>query len=148
VRHNRGTLEPDREDRLRKVRGWSWDLRTDTWEEGFSRLLDYVEANGHARVAVTCEVDGFNLGGWAKKQRDLRIKGTLDPERERRLGELDGWSWGLYVDRWEEGFRRLQNYVETHGHARVPSFCALDDGYPLGAWVSEQRRTRAEGILG
>ena len=39
---------------------------------------------------------------------------------------------------WEEGFRRLLDYVERHGDARVPQSYTVD-GYQLGAWVSTQR---------
>ena len=47
-------------------------------------------------------------------------KGTLDADRQRRLQDLPGWTWDPYADKWEEGFRRLLDYVERHGHARVP----------------------------
>ena len=51
-----------------------------------------------------------------------------------------------YADQWEEGFSRLQDYVERHGDARVPASYAVD-GYSLGAWVNTQRITYANGVL-
>jgi hypothetical protein len=33
--------------------GRTWDPTSDQWEEGFSRLLHYVEHNGHALVATS-----------------------------------------------------------------------------------------------
>ena len=49
----KGTLEADRADRLQALRGWTWDTFASAWEEGFARLLDYVESNGHARPPPT-----------------------------------------------------------------------------------------------
>ena len=48
--HAKGTLDADRERRLEDLPGWTWDPVADQWEEGFSRLLDYVERHGDARV--------------------------------------------------------------------------------------------------
>ena len=42
-KHTKGTLDADRQRRLEGLPGWTWDPRADRWEEGFSRLLDYVE---------------------------------------------------------------------------------------------------------
>ncbi len=41
----------------------------DQWEEGFSRLLDYVERHGDARVPHAYVVDDYQLGMWVDKQR-------------------------------------------------------------------------------
>ena len=49
--------------------GWTWDPFADQWEEGFSRLLDYVERNGDARVPQSYTVDGYKLGQWVGMQR-------------------------------------------------------------------------------
>ena len=40
---------------------------------------------------------------------------------------------------WEEGFARLQKYVEQHGDARPPFAYKDPDGYRLGRWISHQR---------
>lgn len=77
-------------------------------------------------------VDGYQLGAWVVTQRVRHAdEGTLDADRERRLQELPGWIWDARVDNWEEGFSRLQDYVERHGDARVPQPYTVD-GYPLG----------------
>jgi hypothetical protein len=63
------------------------------WEEGFRRLLDHVGQEGHARVPQSHTLDGYKLGWWVTRQRVVYAKGILDAERERRLGELPGWTW-------------------------------------------------------
>ncbi len=142
----KGTLEADRERRLQELPGWAWDAVADLWEEGFSRLLDYLERIGHARVPHSCTVDGYPLGWWVNTQRNFRRKGTLDADRQRRLEDLPGWTWDILADQWEQGFSRLMHYVERHGHARVPQSCTVD-GYPLGHWVSQQRVNHVKGTL-
>jgi Helicase associated domain len=92
-RHTGGTLDADRERRLQARPGWTWDPRVDLWEEGFTRLLDYVERNGHARVPFSCAVDGYPLGSWVNTQRTKHAKGSLHADRERRLQDLPGWTW-------------------------------------------------------
>jgi hypothetical protein len=61
-------------------------------------------------------------------------------------------------DAWESSFIRLINYVEMHGHSKVPQRFKTEDGCKLGAWVSLQRmekdklpierRTRLESLSG
>ncbi len=145
-KYSEGTLDSDRQRRLEGLRGWTWDPYSDDWERGFRLLRDYVEQNGHARVLRSYEVDGFRLGEWVKMQRDKNAKGILDPSREHRLKELQGWTWDPYADRWEDGFRHLLDYVERSGHARVLRNDVID-GCPIGRWVSKQRARRAKGVL-
>jgi len=144
--HTRGTLDTDRQHRLEDLPGWTWNPGTDQWEEGFRRLLRYVEHHGDARVPQSCAVDGYQLGTWVDVQRRNHVKGTLDADHEHRLEDLTGWTWDPQADRWEEGFSRLLHYVEHHGDARVPASYAVD-GYQLGAWVITQRSFRARGTL-
>ena len=144
--HAKGRLEPDRERRLLGLPGWTWDAIADQWEEGFAALLRYVEDNGDARVPAPCIVDGFRLGQWVSKQRQLHRKGRLEADRERRLLGLPGWTRDPHADNWEEGFAALLRYVEDNGDARVPASCVVD-GYPLGNWVVRQRSLHAQGTL-
>ena len=145
-RYAKNTLEADRKTRLQELPGWTWDILAAKWEEGYSRLLDYVESNGHARVPNTYNVDDYPLGQWVGVQRRLRAKGKLDVDRERRLLELNGWVWAAHEAAWEEGFSRALDYVKSHGDDRIPKHYMVD-GYPLGNWVSMQRVSYAKGTL-
>jgi hypothetical protein len=108
------------------------------WEQNFNELLRYVEQQGHARVPQFYTVDGRRLGMWVVAQRNRHAKGTLDHDRERQLEALRGWTWGRFrADRWEEGFRRLQQYAQKHGEASPPQSFVDDDGYKLGTWVNK-----------
>lgn len=41
---------------------------------------------------------------------------------------------------WEEGFRHLQEYADTHGTSRLPSSKYIHAGFKLGIWVNTQRQ--------
>jgi helicase associated protein len=86
-------LDAERQRRLEDVPGWRWDPHADRWEEGFSRLLDYVERHGDARVPVSYTVNGYKLGWWVIRQREKHAKSTLDADPQRRLQNLRGWTW-------------------------------------------------------
>jgi helicase associated protein len=128
-KNTKGILDVDRQRRLQELPCWTWDTNADRWEEGLRRLVDYVERNGDARVPKSYTVDNYPRG-----------------DRQRRLQKLPGWTWTPHADRWEEGFRNLRRYVESHGDARVPLSYAVD-GYKLGRWVNKQRANHAKGTL-
>jgi hypothetical protein len=106
-------------NRLEHLKDWTWGAYADQWEEGFRRLLDYVERHGDARVPLAHEMDGFNLGVWVNTQRDARQR-QLGTDREHRLKGLHRWTWNPHAERWDDGLARLLDYVERHGDANVP----------------------------
>jgi superfamily II DNA or RNA helicase len=94
VKYGRGTLPPHREQRLRRLPGWSWNAKDSLWEEGLSRLLRYVEVHRRADVPQKyADADGYRLGSWITTQRVARKAGRLKPEREARLSAVPGWDW-------------------------------------------------------
>jgi hypothetical protein len=102
-----------------------------SWDVWYGRLKAYKDREGHCRVPVhNCKDGGHNLGAWASTQR--YHKNELSSERRRRLDEL-GFVWDPREADWEEGFSHLKQYKERVGD------CRKEDGYNLGAWVSNQR---------
>ena len=89
-----GKLDADRFDRLKSLPGWSWDTKTDKWEDGYRALLVFIEREGQAKPAVRWMEGDFALGSWVNTQRRLRKNGKLDADRFDRLKSLPGWSWG------------------------------------------------------
>jgi hypothetical protein len=95
-----------------------------------------VKKHGTATVPQNCVFDGFKLGSWVSNQKARW--NSLGDERRQRLQELPGWELDARTAYWEEGFRRLQEYAEQHGHTRVPQKYVVD-GYKLGVWLNTQR---------
>ena len=142
----KGTLDPDRRQRLDSLAGWSWGPKIDTWEEKFLLVEDYVSQHGHARVPTPYEVNGVQLGWWVASQRSAASRGRLDQERYHRFDNLPGWAWNTFDSRWAEGFSRLLDYVEKEGTSLVPQSYKADV-FGLGSWVNAQRHKRAKGEL-
>jgi superfamily II DNA or RNA helicase len=91
--HSKGELSADRQRRLQALPGWSWNIRSARWEEGFGVLLHYVDIYGDALVPTSHAMDDFDLGAWVSTQRSFYRKGVLSSDRARRLEQLPGWAW-------------------------------------------------------
>ncbi len=140
---SKNQLSQDRIGCLESIPGWSWDIHSEKWEDGFMQLAQYATLHGNARVpAGYVTPEGYKLGNWASNQRKPRAKNHLSQDRTERLESLPGWSWDILSEQWEERFRQLKKYVNLHGNARVPSVYATPDGYKLGSWVSGQRKSK------
>jgi hypothetical protein len=84
-------MDPDHQQRLEALPGWSWNVFSDKWEEGFSHLKEFSEREGHCRVRHDYKTDGgYHLGKWIGIQRK-----TIDPDRRQRLEALPGWVWKI-----------------------------------------------------
>jgi hypothetical protein len=91
----RGELSKSRLQRLEDLPGWIWTPREQNWEDGYNRLVRFVERGGNARPPASYrDGDGYKLGTWVVSQRQTAKFGKLDPVRAQRLAELPGWTWG------------------------------------------------------
>jgi hypothetical protein len=142
-RVKKDTIGLDRRQRLEALPGWSWDVLSDQWVEGFSNLKSFADREGHCRVSQYYKTnDGYRLGQWVMVQRVK--KDTIGLDRRQRLEALPGWSWQPHSDRWEEGFSCLKRFVDRNGHCRVSHNYQTDNSYRLGQWVGVQRAAKEE----
>ncbi len=92
---------------------------TASWEFWYGLLERFVEREGHVRVPAAHREQGWNLFLWVTSQRSRYTKGTLWPDRAKRLEGLPGWSWApvreYWEERWDEGLQRLGSYAEREG---------------------------------
>ena len=146
--HSKRCLSEDRRVRVEALPGWVWDQDTADWGPGYSHLEAYVAEHGHARVRPGhITGDGFELGAWVDRQRELRFRRerSLPVERWGLLEALPGWVWHwtqadqARVDAWEDAVAKLEAYASEHGHTRVPSSYFTDDGFALGTLVGDLR---------
>lgn len=91
--YNNGKLSKERVVRLEALNGWTWDPRSDDWEERFEILQAFVSRTGHAKVPDNHTEAGIALGKWVGKLRKAKKNGTLSESRSQRLEALPGWTW-------------------------------------------------------
>ena len=133
-RKRKDSMSPERKQRLDDL-GFNWDPKAEFWEEGFSKLLQFRETEGHCRVVIKHKQDGFNLGAWVSNQRTKQD--SMSSERRQKLDDI-GFVWDPFSEDWEEGFSKLLQFQEAEGHSRVHAGFKLD-GFNLRQWVSRQR---------
>lgn len=77
--------------------GFVWNTNEAAWEIKFAELVDWVEREGRRgygrREGACVPIASGDLGVWVAKQRQLKRKGKLSPDREKRLDDV-GFVWG------------------------------------------------------
>lgn len=145
-----GELSAARITKLEAVAGWSWEVKTDRWMQGYAHLVQFQHRVGHCRVPFTWVEDDFPLGHWVAHQRATFADGKLGPERRARLEAVPGWSWDtkaeLYDAAWERHCQLVEAFAADNVHARVPTFYEVD-GVKVGRWVVNQRTKYSNGTL-
>ncbi|MDZ7917242.1 MAG: helicase associated domain-containing protein [Rhodococcus sp. (in: high G+C Gram-positive bacteria)] len=144
--HRAGTLSADRIAELTRLPGWRWGRASDAWIQGISAIETYTAIHGTATPRQSEVLDGFSLGQWVHHRRRDYKTGTLTAEKISALESLPGWDWDPFQSQWERGFSALTQFAEHSGHAQPPKSAVIGT-YPLGEWVSTQRKHHHRGIL-
>lgn len=123
-------------------------LSSSDWDEGYKKFLQFIEREGHSHVNLQCA----ELALWVRNQRRYYKQyqaGDSSPLTSERLQLLRSANFTFDVDeeRWLCHYRDLCQYIQEHGHCRVPLTYSS-----LGQWVSLQRmqykKKRVSGING
>jgi hypothetical protein len=138
-RRNKEKLTAEQIRRLDSL-GYSWDPHADTWEQGFTALLQFQKSEGHCRVAAKYmhPVSGFKLGSWVSTQR-LK-KSQLTADKVKRLDSI-GFTWDPITEQWEKGFAALVEFHQRQGHSRAAKNNSGSD-LKVGTWVATQRKNK------
>ncbi len=146
-RYAEGNMPKNRVEKLEKL-DFVWDCRElfeDQWDEKFDLLCSFKKENGHTKVPLAYHDQ--RLAGWVDRQRTLKSKDRLLPEREERLNEI-GFIWDCTVlqeQQWEERFQQLCDYRQRFGDCVVP--VNWKENRHLGIWVSTQRTIDKHGNM-
>ncbi len=145
------SLTPERIQKLNDL-GMIWDVLDYYWERNYAAAYHYYLEHRDLNVpAGYVTEDGIRLGTWVYRIRALRAgtaKGT--PPTEEQVKRLDaiGMIWtDLQENKWEKGFQAAAVYQNEHGCLQVPVKYRSKSGYPLGAWMQQQRRQYKKGRL-
>jgi superfamily II DNA or RNA helicase len=137
----RGILKAERIDRLNAI-GFDWDLLATAWELNFQKLVKFTRKHGHANVPKIFAGDK-QLGIWVPKQRELKKKGALEPDRITRLEEI-GFDWDPIGSTWKQNIQRLIAFKKAHGTTNV--LRSYTDKV-LTSWVTSVRARKKRGKL-
>ncbi|MFG3533207.1 Helicase associated domain protein [Streptomyces sp. NPDC047917] len=115
------------------------------WRRGIQAAARYVKETGAQQLRVPYDYTtpddwtpaGFPLGTWLADQRKSHKAGRLDAGRVEQLAGL-GMVWSHQDVAFEEGLTATRAWAAVHGHL-LPPTTAVWDGYPVGAWVKNQR---------
>lgn len=146
-RGGRRSITEEQRTRLEAIPGWTYQAPTQArWETARAALHVFAEREGHCRTPRQHQEHGVDIEAWSKQQRARHHSGQLSADRVSRLEQVPGWSWSPQEDTWERGFAALRANVAATGTAGVHRD-EVRDGYPVGAWVGEQRTRHTRGVL-
>ena len=142
-----GRLTQEQIERLDSI-GMIWENRLELrWERGFAQAEAYYGAHGNLDVPAGYETEqGFRLGDWIVKQRQMRSglnrRNRLSPEQTARLDGI-GMIWCHADYTFERNYLAAAEYQLRHGDLKVPANYVCADGFRLGAWMNRLRDRRA-----
>ena len=142
---NNGKLSKDKIRKLDGI-GFDWDPNESTWQEMYSKLIEFSKTNGHSRVPIDYPEDS-SLAVWCSRQRGEFKFGRLSKEKQEKLEKLPKWAWDINEAYWNEGLEHLKEFFQEHGHAKVPFKYVSKDGCRLGNWRIVQCRNYQDGTL-
>ena len=105
-----------------------WTNKDKLWDLKYQKLVIFHEIHGHCKVPRDDEI-----GDWVGYQQKSMKRNTMPEKRINQL-QLLGFQWRLKD--WDENYRQLVLFMETHGHCAV----GRRQG-SLGRWVSYQRES-------
>ena len=121
------------------------EATTASWEFWFGLLEVYVEQIGDALVPDSWKTpQGYALGSWCRSQRQVFKRNQLDPQKQKRLNEVRGWSWSPFDDQWVASFQALKKFSVETGHSSPEANYTTQDGLKLGRWTVRQRVKRKD----
>ena len=144
--------------------GFDWNLHETRWMEMYRKLERFKEAHGDCRVSVKRTKDAI-FTGWVHRQRAMRVKGELRPDRLEKLNRV-GFEWlgaaqtknakialdaktldsSITSDEpWLAGYLKLVAYSREYGHCEIPSDYQEDPS--LASWTRQQRQHRKNKSL-
>ncbi len=139
-------LSPTQENLLTNA-GFVWDLEAFAWDNACKQVARIIALHGHPKQFATTPIPyphDPELETWATKQRDLKKKEKLEPERITQLNEI-GFVWDLAEAAWEEAFQLVITFKRTKGDGKIPSH--FPENPALGKWAEKQRKEYKQNKL-
>lgn len=123
---------------------------TATWDVMYAAAEKYYRTMGSLEPPQRfITEEGYALGAWLGTQRRVRsgkISGILTDEQIEKLDRI-GMRWDSVKDiAWNKYYSAALDYYNTHHSLNVNSRFVTEDGVRLGAWISQLRVYRKNGL--
>ncbi|WP_327348938.1 helicase associated domain-containing protein [Streptomyces europaeiscabiei] len=119
------------------------------WQRTWHQARDHTRTHGPLDPARGFPTTSYSLGEWLYLQ--CTRYPALHPEQQRLLTEIgiDATEAAAgrprrrsYAERFQAGLAHAHVFAAIHGNLAAVAHTTLHDGYPLGQWLSNQRRHR------
>ena len=131
-------------------------LRPNTWKLNYSLAKIYFEKYGSLEIkqnfktlnGIDYDENGYNLGWWLVRQRQMYKKSKLSKEREKLLEKI-GMRFETRDNNevWTRMYKLTETYFKKYGNLEISKkFKTLngtdedENGYNLGGWLLSQRQ--------
>lgn len=121
IYYRKGTLSPERIERLNSI-GFQFTFEeTKSWDERFEELKNYYK--NYNTKQVNSAID-LALYSWERRQRQSYAKGKLEEEQILRLNEI-GFDWAFQriretKEKWDVRFGLFKKYWQSNPTLDIP----------------------------
>ncbi|UPM51150.1 Helicase associated domain protein [Synechococcus sp. A10-1-5-1] len=134
-------IEPKRKQRLESLNGWVWNKKEEVWEETYTELKNYLNADKDNYPSPSHQT----LGRWISAQRTAYRKGNLSQKRVKKLETIEKWCWddnGRKEEDWMNRFTSLKNHLKKNPNS-TPNMGIEEHAQ----WIRSQKRMKKENKL-
>ena len=162
--YKNGKLYPERKKLLDQI-GMRFDTKDndEIWAQMYTLAKNHFEKYGVLKIptvfktlnGIDKDEEGYNLGRWLDSQRQSYKIGKLSKERKKLLDQIGmRFDTKYYDEIWAQMYALAKNHFEKYGDLEISQdFKTLngidkdEDGYNLGYWLDNQRRSNKKGKL-
>ena len=160
----KGKLSSERKELLEQI-GMRFDTKDndEIWAQMYTLAKNHFEKYGVLKIptvfktlnGIDKDEEGYNLGRWLDSQRQSYKIGKLSKERKKLLDQIGmRFDTKYYDEIWAQMYALAKNHFEKYGDLEISQdFNTLngidkdEDGYNLGYWLDNQRRSNKKGKL-
>ena len=162
--YKKGKLSKERIELLKQI-GMRFETRDndEVWTQMYTLAEIYFKKYGSLEIkqnfktlnGIDYDENGYNLGWWLVRQRQMYKISKLSKEREKLLEKI-----GMRFETrdndevWNQMYMLVELYFKEYGNLEIPSkFKTLngtdedENGYNLGIWLVSQRQMYKKGKL-
>lgn len=147
-RKKQGSLSADQVAAFESLEGWAWNAVASIWWERLEELKEESTLLGTVNIpAAHVTGKGTRLGNWVDSQRSSYKRGKLDHTQVAALESIAGFLWAPRDEAVQKGLEAMRRFWTGHPGEIVDRNYVDEEGYPLGNFLADQRRSYLEGQM-